>query len=100
MYLMGTGLNGYFQHLTGGIFGIAGELALPCLVAWRPLESVTLQGRTHIGIGYFVEEDLQAVFFEVVDHLAAIERNLTIFTACPFLLLFPHLADEFGILED
>ena len=86
---MGTGLNGYFQHLTGGI-----------LVAWRPLESVTLQGCTHIGIGYFVEEDLQAVFFEVVDHLAAIERNLTIFTACPFLLLFPHLADEFGILED
>ena len=74
MYLMGTGLNGYFQHLTGGIFGIAGELALPCLVAWRPLESVTLQGCTHIGIGYFVEEDLQAVFFEVVDHLAAIER--------------------------
>ncbi len=65
--------SGEAEDLTGGAFGVVGELALPCLIFRRPAEAVLLQSGAGVGVGDGVKEDLESVQVDIADDLAAVK---------------------------
>ena len=66
------------QQTFRGIFRIASKLALPCPEAGRPAEPGVFECTDHSRVGFFVEQDLQPIFGEIIADDSPVERHVFI----------------------
>ena len=76
--------------------GVVGELALPCLKPRGPFECPHFELASHLFRRHRIEEDLQAVFGIVEDHLAALEGYLAVFATGRLFGLLTDAASYVG----